>query len=199
VWTHGTITPLERPEEYGARELLTAEEDAALNHLSDSRAEREGLFKPWWDRGISIGGTSQIRVTDASHPDFLRLSDELLPWRLNVGKESTEVAFLRWVPKICLYGYVVSSIAQWPLRRVNTTTMCKLRSHQAMWQYYKNRFTRHESFHWTTDQSSARRWTNGSVFHAAIGKTTRWLLKRQIFETTPNISAQIRTDMLKNV
>ena len=44
VWTHGTLTPLERPEEYGDRELLTEEEVAALNHASDTRAEqREGL------------------------------------------------------------------------------------------------------------------------------------------------------------
>lgn len=71
VWTHGTITPLERPEEYGDRELLTAEEVAALNHASDTRAEqREGLTAEqdvalaynqfWWDRGISIGRTSLI-------------------------------------------------------------------------------------------------------------------------------------------
>ena len=38
VWTHGTITPLERPEEYGDREFLTEEEVAALNHASDTRA-----------------------------------------------------------------------------------------------------------------------------------------------------------------
>ena len=71
VWTHGTITPLERPEEYGDRELLTAEEVAALNHASDTRADqREGLTREqdvalaynqfWWDRGISIGRTSLI-------------------------------------------------------------------------------------------------------------------------------------------
>lgn len=71
VWTHGTITPLERPDEYGDRELLTAEEVAALNHASDTRADqREGLTREqdvalaynqfWWDRGISIGRTSLI-------------------------------------------------------------------------------------------------------------------------------------------
>lgn len=71
VWTHGTITPLERPEEYGDRQLLTAEEVAALNHASDTRADqREGLTREqdvalaynqfWWDRGISIGRTSLI-------------------------------------------------------------------------------------------------------------------------------------------
>lgn len=44
VWTHGTITPLERPAEYAGRELLTEGEVAALNHASDTRAEqREGL------------------------------------------------------------------------------------------------------------------------------------------------------------
>ena len=71
VWTHGTITPLERPAEYAGRELLTDEEVAALNHASDTRAEqREGLSPQqdvalaynqfWWDRGISIGRTSLI-------------------------------------------------------------------------------------------------------------------------------------------
>ena len=71
VWTHGTITPLERPEQYGDRELLTVEEVAALNHASDTRADqREGLTREqdvalaynqfWWDRGISIGRTSLI-------------------------------------------------------------------------------------------------------------------------------------------
>lgn len=71
IWTHGTFTPLERPEEYGERELLTAEEVAALNHASDTRADqREGLTREqdvalaynqfWWDRGISIGRTSLI-------------------------------------------------------------------------------------------------------------------------------------------
>lgn len=76
VWTHGTITPLERPEEYGDRELLTEEEVAALNHASDTRADqREGLTAEqdvalaynqfWWDRGISIGRTSLI--TDPSN------------------------------------------------------------------------------------------------------------------------------------
>ena len=71
IWTHGTITPLERPEEYAGRELLTEEEVAALNHASDTRAEqREGLSAEqdvalaynqfWWDRGISIGRTSLL-------------------------------------------------------------------------------------------------------------------------------------------
>ena len=54
------FTPLERPEEYGERELLTAEEVAALNHASDTRADqREGLTREqdvalaynqfWWE------------------------------------------------------------------------------------------------------------------------------------------------------
>ena len=71
IWTHGTITPLERPAEYAGRELLTEEEVAALNHASDTRADqREGLSAEqdvalaynqfWWDRGISIGRTSLI-------------------------------------------------------------------------------------------------------------------------------------------
>ena len=71
IWTHGTITPLERPAEYAGRELLTDEEVAALNRASDTRADqREGLSAEqdvalaynqfWWDRGVSIGRTSLI-------------------------------------------------------------------------------------------------------------------------------------------
>ena len=73
VWNHGTITPLERPEEYAERERLTAEEVVALNRASETRATsgRRGRLTPqqdvalaynqfWWDRGISTGRTSLL-------------------------------------------------------------------------------------------------------------------------------------------
>ena len=73
LWNHGTITPLERPAEYGDRELLTNEEVAALNLASETRAtseRRSSLTREqdvalaynqfWWDRGISMGRTSLI-------------------------------------------------------------------------------------------------------------------------------------------
>ena len=73
LWNHGTITPLERPADYGDRELLTDEEVAALNLASDTRAtseRRSSLTREedvalaynqfWWDRGISVGRTSLI-------------------------------------------------------------------------------------------------------------------------------------------
>ena len=73
LWNHGTITPLERPLEFAGRERLTAEEMAALNLASETRAtsERRGSLTReedvalaynqfWWDRGVSSGRTSLI-------------------------------------------------------------------------------------------------------------------------------------------
>ncbi len=73
LWNHGTITPLERPEEYAGREFLTEEEIAAANRAAETRAssERRGELTReqdvalaynqfWWDRGISVGRTSLI-------------------------------------------------------------------------------------------------------------------------------------------
>lgn len=73
LWNHGTITPLERPADYGDRELLTDEEVAALNLASETRAtseRRSSLTREedvalaynqfWWDRGISVGRTSLV-------------------------------------------------------------------------------------------------------------------------------------------
>ena len=73
LWNHGTITPLERPAEFAGRERLTAEEVAAANLASETRATSErrgGLTREedvalaynqfWWDRGVSSGRTSLI-------------------------------------------------------------------------------------------------------------------------------------------
>ena len=73
LWNHGTITPLERPDEYAGRERLSEEEVAALNFASDTRATSErrselsreedvalAYNQFWWDRGISVGRTSLI-------------------------------------------------------------------------------------------------------------------------------------------
>ena len=73
VWDHGTATPLERPDEYEGRELLTAEEIAEANvrattfatseRRTELSAERDvGLAynQFWWDRGLSDGRTALI-------------------------------------------------------------------------------------------------------------------------------------------
>ena len=71
VWSHGTITPLERPLEFGEREFLTDEEVADLNEEAATRGDRRDLTDPerdvraaynavWWDRGVSVGRTSLI-------------------------------------------------------------------------------------------------------------------------------------------
>jgi hypothetical protein len=77
LWNHGTITPLERPDEYAGRDRLSQEEVAALNFASEIRATSErrselsreqdvalAYNQVWWDRGISVGRTSLI--TDPS-------------------------------------------------------------------------------------------------------------------------------------
>ena len=78
LWNHGTITPLERPADYGDRALLTDEEVVALNLASETRAtseRRSSLTREedvalaynqfWWDRGVSVGRTSLITDPDS--------------------------------------------------------------------------------------------------------------------------------------
>jgi hypothetical protein len=70
IWNFGTITPLERPKEFGDRATLTAEEVARLNQdeanrgdlrLADPKQDVEVAYNAaWWDRGRSIGRTSLI-------------------------------------------------------------------------------------------------------------------------------------------
>ena len=73
VWSHATVTPLERPERYEGREFLTAEEVAEANVQATTFAssERRGELSPerdvglaynqfWWDRGLSDGRTALI-------------------------------------------------------------------------------------------------------------------------------------------
>src|SRR5262245_61900362 len=77
TWNFGTITPLERPERYGDREFLTAEEMAEMNKASSERAtaERRGQLSAsedvelaynqfWWDRGNATNRTSLIKIPD---------------------------------------------------------------------------------------------------------------------------------------
>jgi hypothetical protein len=70
IWNFGTITPLERPKEFGDRTTLTKEEVARLNQEEATRGDRR-LADPkrdvevaynsvWWDRGGSTGRTSLI-------------------------------------------------------------------------------------------------------------------------------------------
>ena len=73
VWSHATVTPLERPERHEGREFLTAEEVAEANiqaatfasseRRAELSAERDvGLAynQFWWDRGQSDGRTALI-------------------------------------------------------------------------------------------------------------------------------------------
>ena len=72
TWSNGTITPLERPRDAGEKELLSKDEEEALNEQSDTRASVENrptdrardvelaYDQFWWDRGKSIGRTSLI-------------------------------------------------------------------------------------------------------------------------------------------
>lgn len=73
VWSHGTATPLERPDRYEGRDRLTVEEIAEANvqattfarsdRRSELSAERDvGLAynQFWWDRGLSDGRTALI-------------------------------------------------------------------------------------------------------------------------------------------
>ena len=73
VWSHATVTPLERRDEHAGREFLTAEEVAEANiqaatfasseRRAELSAERDvGLAynQFWWDRGRSDGRTALI-------------------------------------------------------------------------------------------------------------------------------------------
>ncbi len=60
VWSHGTATPLERPERYGERDRLTEEEVAEVDAAQRS-AEGVGARRVvWWERSLSDGRTSMI-------------------------------------------------------------------------------------------------------------------------------------------
>ncbi len=95
VWNHGTATPLERPERYGDRELLTDEEIAQANveattvaessRRSELTAERDVALaydQVWWDRGLSDGRTALIidppggRLPPLSPEGEARLGDQ---------------------------------------------------------------------------------------------------------------------------
>ena len=73
MWSHATVTPLERPERHEGREFLTAEEVAEANIQATTFAssERRAELTPerdvglaynqfWWDRGLSDGRTALI-------------------------------------------------------------------------------------------------------------------------------------------
>ena len=70
IWNNGTVTPLERPDAFQGRELLTDEEKAVLDRAADTTdsprptnavADVEQAYNAvWWDRGKSIGRTSLI-------------------------------------------------------------------------------------------------------------------------------------------
>ena len=60
IWNHGTATPLERPQRYAERALLTDEEVAEVNAAQTS-AEGVGARRVvWWERSLSDGRTSMV-------------------------------------------------------------------------------------------------------------------------------------------
>ena len=70
VWSHGTATPLERPERYGDRAQLTDAEIAEVDAAQQS-AEGVGARRVvWWERSLSDGRTSMI----------VDPSDGRIPW-----------------------------------------------------------------------------------------------------------------------
>jgi hypothetical protein len=70
TWNFSTVTPLERPDAFGNKQVLDDEEVAQENHTADTRAENRpkdakadldlAYNQEWWDRGKSIGRTSLI-------------------------------------------------------------------------------------------------------------------------------------------
>ncbi len=60
IWSHGTATPLERPEEQGDRELLTDAEIAEINAAQRSTEGVGARRVVWWERSLSDGRTSMI-------------------------------------------------------------------------------------------------------------------------------------------
>ena len=60
VWSHGTATPLERPERYGGRDRLTAAEIAEIDAAQQSTDGVGARRAVWWERSLSDGRTSMI-------------------------------------------------------------------------------------------------------------------------------------------
>ena len=60
IWSHGTATPLERPEPQGDRALLTAAEIAEINAAQRSTEGVGARRVVWWERSLSDGRTSMI-------------------------------------------------------------------------------------------------------------------------------------------
>lgn len=60
VWSHGTATPLERPERHGGRERLTEDEVAEVNAAQRSTDGVGARRAVWWERSLSDGRTSMI-------------------------------------------------------------------------------------------------------------------------------------------
>ena len=60
VWSHGTATPLERPERYGGRGRLTDAEIAAVDAAQRSTDGLGARRAVWWERSLSDGRTSMI-------------------------------------------------------------------------------------------------------------------------------------------
>jgi hypothetical protein len=72
AWTNKTITPFERPQEFGNREFLTPEEAAALERANTADVEERDFRVPddivgnynqhWFDRGTTVVGTRRTSI-----------------------------------------------------------------------------------------------------------------------------------------
>ncbi len=60
VWSHGTATPLERPERHAERERLTDEEISEIDAAQQSTDGVGARRVVWWERSLSDGRTSMI-------------------------------------------------------------------------------------------------------------------------------------------
>lgn len=74
TWNNSTITPLERPKEFGTREFMTeeearkADEDAASRYderPQDAAADVDAAYNQvWWDRGKTVGTRRTSLIVD---------------------------------------------------------------------------------------------------------------------------------------
>ncbi len=97
VWTSATLTPLERPERFGEKAELTAEEAAAMERQTiETRAENDGKAAPgsvggynqvWLDAGTAITGTLRTSL-------IIEPANGRIPWVDAAAKSDydTEVA-----------------------------------------------------------------------------------------------------------
>ena len=64
TWNYATITPFERPEEFGGKDVLTDDEVAAFERqtLERRRATQQTAGQDWWDPGTKVMPTRQASL-----------------------------------------------------------------------------------------------------------------------------------------